>query len=155
MNAIRRARHILPLAIMIAGVAFHCASLPSAGESPAIVSRERAEKKSFSDSEIIEGFFKTAFGAEYHLAGRVDRIRKYNMPVRVFTDGANRADRKAQLAGVVADIGQRIQHLDIAMAASSDEANIIVNLVRDRDLSRTITNFYGSERAKEICHSVH
>ena len=72
------------------------------------------------------------------------------MPVRVFADAANRPDRKAQLAKVVADIGQRIQHLDIAMAESSDDANIIVNLVRDRDLYRTITKFYGSERAREI-----
>ena len=93
---------------------------PAAAEIPAIASRQRAEKKTFTDSEIVEGFFKTAFGAEYHLAGRVDRIRKYDMPVRVFADG-NRADRKAQLAKIVADIGQRVQHLDIAMAESSDE----------------------------------
>jgi hypothetical protein len=121
-----------------------------AGEIPAIASRQAAEKKSFTDSEIVEGFLKTAFGADYHLAGRVDRIRKYDMPVRVFADSANRADRKAQLARVVADIGLRVQHLDIAIASSRDEANVIVNLVRDRDLSRTITSFYGSERAKEI-----
>jgi DUF2927 family protein len=140
------------LAIVLAGLAFDCASWTpaTAGEIPAIASRQRSEKKSFTDSEIIEGFFKTAFGAEYHLAGRVDRIRKYDMPVRVFADGAARSDRRAQLAKVVADIGQRIQHLDIAMAASSEDANVIVNLVRDRDLSRTITSFYGSERAKEI-----
>src|SRR5580698_8675770 len=150
MNAIRRAHQILPLAIALAGFALDCAPPAAAGEIPAIASRQRAEKKSFTDSEIIEGFFKTAFGAEYHLAGRVDRIRKYDRPVRVFADGAARADRRAQLAKVVTDIGQRIQHLDIAMAASSEDANVIVNLVRDRDLSRTITSFYGSERAKEI-----
>jgi hypothetical protein len=121
----------------------------TAAEIPAIASRQRAEKKTFTDSEIIDGFLKTAFGAEYHLAGRVDRIRKYDVPVRVFVDG-NRPDRKAQLAKVVADIGQRVQHLDIAMAESSEAANIVVKLVRDRDLYRTITTFYGSERAKEI-----
>ena len=81
---------------------------PASAEIPAIASRQRAEKKSFTDAEITDGFFKTAFGAEYHLAGRVDRIRKYDMPVRVFADG-NRADRKAQLAKVVADIGARIR----------------------------------------------
>ena len=65
-------------------------------------------------------------------------------PVRVLADdGADRADRRAQLAKVVADIGERIQHLDIAMASGSDDANVVVNLVRDRDLSRTITSFYG------------
>src|SRR3989442_6955966 len=94
---------------------------------PAIAQRQRTEKKTFTDSEIIEGFMKTAFGAEYHLAGRVDRIRKYDAAVRVFADG-NRADRKVQLAKVVADIAQRVQHLDIAMAESSDGANVLVKL---------------------------
>jgi hypothetical protein len=124
-----------------------------AGEIAAIASRQRTEKKSFTDSEIVEGFFKTAFGAEYHLAGRVDRIRKYDMPVRVFAEGG-RPDRKLQLAKVVADIGRRIQHLDIAMAKTGEDANIIVNLVRDRDLSRTIASLYGSERAREISTSL-
>src|SRR3954451_16954841 len=118
-------------------------------EIPAIASRQRVEKKTFTDSQIAEGFFKTAFGAEYHMAGRVDRIRKYERPVRVFADG-NGAERKAQLAKVVAEIGRRVQHLDIAMAESSVSANVIVKLVRDRDLHRTITTFYGSPRAREI-----
>ena len=121
----------------------------ASAEIPAIASRQRAEKKTFTDSEIIEGFLKTAFGAEYHLAGRVDRIRKYDAPVRVFADG-NRPDRKTQLAKVVADIARRVQHLDIAMADTSDGANVLVKLVRDRDLFRTISTFYGSERAREI-----
>jgi hypothetical protein len=121
----------------------------ASGELPAIVSRQRAEKKVFTDGEIAEGFFRTAFGAEFHLAGRVDRIRKYDTPVRVFAEG-NRGDRKAQLAKVVADIGQRIQHIDIAIVDDSEAANIQVKLVRDRDLYRTITAFYGSERAHEI-----
>jgi len=135
----------------LAAIAFDAVVLPppASAEIPAIASRQRAEKKTFTDSEIIEGFMKTAFGAEYHLAGRVDRIRKYDTPVRVFADG-NRPDRKLQLAKVVADIAQRIQHLDIAMAETSEGANVLVKLVRDRDLFRTISTFYGSERAREI-----
>src|SRR6195952_3725265 len=86
-----------------------------AAEIPGIASRQRAEKKVFTDGEIIDGFLKTAFGAEYHLAGKVDRIRKYDMPVRVFADGVRRNNRKAQLAKIVADIATRVQHLDIAM----------------------------------------
>jgi hypothetical protein len=121
---------------------------PAAAELPAIAAHQRAEKKDFTDSEIVEGFMKTAFGAEYHLAGRVDRIRKYEVPVRVFADG--RADRKAQIAKIVADIATRIRHLDIAMTDDDDKANVLVKLVRDRDLFRTISTFYGGERAKEI-----
>jgi hypothetical protein len=139
------------LAVVLTAIAFDVvACVPGASaEIPAIASRQRAEKKTFTDGQIADGFFKTAFGAEYHLAGRVDRIRKYERPVRVFADG-NGAERKAQLAKVVADIGRRVQHLDIAMAENSEGANVVVKLVRDRDLHRTITTFYGSERAGEI-----
>jgi hypothetical protein len=119
-------------------------------EIPGVASRQRAEKKSFTDGEIVDGFLKTAFGAEYHLAGRVDRIRKYDAPVRVFADGVRRSNRKAQLAKVVADIATRVRHLDIAMADSSEGANVLVKLVRDRDLNRTISTFYGTDRAREI-----
>jgi len=103
MSALDRssqARRILAAAL--AAIAFEAvvSPPPASAEIAAIASRQRAEKKTFTDSEIIEGFMKTAFGAEYHLAGRVDRIRKYEVPVRVFADGV-RPDRKLQLAKVV------------------------------------------------------
>jgi len=144
------------LAVVLTAIAFDqiVALSAASAEIPAIASRQRAEKKTFTDGEIMEGFFKTAFGAEYHLAGRVDRIRKYDVPVRVFAEGANRPDRKAQLAKVVADIAQRVQHLDIAMAETSEAANVLVTLVRDRDLFRTIQGSYGNERAREIRQSL-
>ena len=154
MRWYRRSLVLHLLAVALAAVTLDCLSPPAiAGEIPAIASRQRSEKKVFTDTEITDGFLKTAFGAEYHLAGRVDRIRKYDMPVRVYADGT-RADRKAQLAKVVADIGTKIQHLDITTTETGEDANIKVKLVRDRDLYRTITTFYGSERAKEIRSSL-
>src|SRR4051812_29644223 len=154
MSRYHRRRPFTLLAAALAAMALENA-LPSyaSAELPSIAARQRHEKKSFTDSEIVEGFLKTAFGAEYHLAGRVDRIRKYEVPVRVYADGT-RADRKAQLAKIVADIASRVQHLDIAMTDSNDTANVLVKLVRDRDLYRTITTFYGGERAKEIKDSL-
>ena len=142
-------------ATVLIGMTLHASATAAqaAAEVPGVVARQQAEKKTFTDSEILDGFFKTAFGAEYHLAGRVDRIRKYDRPVRVTTDGLNRADRKVQLARVVADIAHRVQHLDIAMA-DGDEANVTVHLVRDRNLNRTIAKFYGAERAREIHKSL-
>jgi hypothetical protein len=119
-------------------------------QTPGILARQRNEKKNFTDSQIVEGFMKTAFGAEYQLAGRVDRIRKYNGPVRVAIEGAVRPDRADQIAKVIADIGRRVQHLDIAMSAGTEGSNTIITLVRERDLQKTIAAFYGADRAKEI-----
>jgi len=154
MGPLRRSPLLQTLMAGLVAVALGATAWPAAAaEIPAVVQRQRVERKVFTDSEIVEGFFKTAFGAEYHLAGRVDRIRKYDAPVRVFADG-NRADRKAQLAKIVADIAARVQHLDIAMTSNNDQANVLVKLVRDRDLNRTIATFYGSERAREIRSSL-
>src|SRR5882762_1801650 len=96
MSAPRRLSHLRIVAVVLAGVALAAVVWPAfaTAEIPAVAQRQRAEKKTFTDSEIIDGFLKTAFGAEYHLAGRVDRIRKYQTPVRVFADG-NRSDRQA------------------------------------------------------------
>ena len=155
MRTLRRFLSRWSLAATLSAIALGGTPAPSTASTdiPSIAQRQRTEKKSFTDSEIVEGFLKTAFGAEYHLAGRVDRIRKYDGPVRVFADG-NRADRKAQLSKIVADIAARVQHLDIAMAETNEDANVQVKLVRDRDLQRTIATFYGSERAKEIRSSL-
>jgi hypothetical protein len=155
MNAPRSSAARL-VAIALASVMLETTASPppASAEIPAVASRQRAERKTFTDREITDGFFRIAFGAEFHLAGRVDRIRKYDVPVRVFAAGVNRADRKAQLAKVVADIARRIAHLDIAMAETSDAANVTVTLVRDRDLFRTMRSFYGEERTREIRKSL-
>ena len=108
------------------------------------------EKKQFTDTEIVNGFFKVAFGAEFHLAGRVDRIRKYDRPVRVFIDNRARPDRRARMREIVADIGRRIEHLAISVTEQREVADVTVTLVRDRDLHRTIASFYGADRAREI-----
>ncbi|MBU4556266.1 MAG: DUF2927 domain-containing protein, partial [Actinobacteria bacterium] len=47
-----------------------------------------------------------------------------------------------------------VQHLDIAMASKRDDANAIITLVHDRDLQKTITSFYGEEKAREIRDSL-
>ena len=157
MSASDLSRHLIcSTAAVLATIVLGNVVRPPAATAviPAVASRQLAEKTAFTDSEITEGFFKTAFGAEYHLAGRVDRIRKYDTPVRVFADGASRPDRKAQLVKVVADIAQRVQHLDIAMAETGGDANVVVTLVRDRDLFRTIQSSYGNERAREIRQSL-
>ena len=130
-------------------------TLPAAfAENPEIAQRRANERKTFTDAEIIEGFFKVTFGAEFHLAGRVDRIRKYDAPVRVFIDNRATPNRSQQVVAAIADIGAHIRHLDIARTEKRDDANMVVTLVRDRDLARTIRSLYGVNRARRIQKSL-
>lgn len=148
-------RHLPSVIAAIAAAITLLAAAPAgAAEATDFSAHQRTEKTDFTDGQIVEGFFKTAFGAEYHLAGRVDRIRKYDGPVRVYADGHGHARRRAELAHIVADIAGRVEHLDIAMTDNADEANVTVHLVRDRNLGKTIATFYGEERAREIRDSL-
>ena len=129
-------------------------AIPAAAEDAEVAHRRSIERKTFTDAEIIDGFFKVTFGAEFHIAGGVDRIRKYDGPVRVFVDNRSRPDRSAEVTAVVADIRTRIRDLDIAMTGSREEAQIIVSLVRDRDLAHAIRALYGIDRARRIQRSL-
>ena len=123
---------------------------PSYAQHPDISARRTTERKSFTDAEIANGFFKVAFGAELGLAGRVDRIRKFDKPVRIFVESDAKPDRRAAVAEVLADIRSRITNIDIAMTAERSEANFIVRLVRDRDLARTVHKLYGRKGARIV-----
>ena len=126
----------------------------AAAEHPEIAKRRAAERKIFTDAEILDGFFNLTFGSEFQVAGRSDRIRKFDGPVRVFIDNRAKPDRSRQVAATVADIKHRVQHLDIAMTAARGEANTVVTLVRDRDLAQTLRSIYGRERARSIQKSL-
>jgi len=76
------------------------------------------------------------------------------VPVRVYVDNRTQPDRTEQVGEAVANIRGHIKGLDIATTANRNEANVIVTLVRDRDLSRTIRSLYGIDRARRIQHSL-
>jgi DUF2927 family protein len=136
---------LLLVALTLAG-----ATSPCRGEDAEISARRAAERKTFSDAEIADGFFKTVFGAELRLRGRTDVIRKYDGPVRVFVESRAKPDRRTDVNKVIDDIRVRIDHLDIAATDDRGTANVLVTLVRDRDLARTVRRMYGRDKAKRI-----
>jgi len=142
--------------ILLSQTGFH----PVLAESALIAKKRASQRTTFTDAEIARGFFKIAFGAEFSIAGRTgagsrpDRIRKYEMPVRVYVDNRAKPDRRAQLAAVVADIQSKIAHIDIGITETNAEANVVVTLVRDRDLPGMIRTLYGAERARQIQKSL-
>jgi hypothetical protein len=140
--------------VMLVTVTALTAQAPAAAEDAEIAHRRSIERKTFTDAEIIDGFFKVTFGAEFHVAGGVDRIRKYDGPIRVYIDNRTQPDRSPEVAAVVADIRTRIRDLDLAMTGKRDDAQIVVSLVRDRDLARAIRSRYGIDRARRIQRSL-
>ena len=143
---------LLTTAAIVAGGTLCCAAQ---ADNADISMRRASERTSFSDGEIKEGFFKTAFRAELQFDRRLERIRKFDEPVRVFVDSRGTPDRRAEIASIIADIHARVDHLDLAMTDDRQAANFVVTLVQSRDLARTIRAHYGADRAKQIQQSLH
>ena len=144
----RAARWLVIAAALIATFA------QAQAEHPEIAKRRAAERKTFTDAEIYKGFFLTAFGAEMRIAGRVDGIRKYVVPVRVFVENRAKPDRSAEVASVVADIQSRIANIDIAMTGDRSAANVVVRLLNERDFAPAIRTAFGRSRAGKIQNSL-
>src|SRR5215510_8520831 len=123
-RAASRCAHRLVISATLASLLLTASFDLACAEHPRIAQLRAAEQKTFTDEQIIDGFFKVAFGAELAVAGRADRIRKYDRPVRVFVDSRAKPDRRPQVAAVVADIAARIEHLDIAMTDERGAANV-------------------------------
>jgi len=123
-------------------------------ENPEISGRRATERLTFNDDEIKDGFFKIAFSAELQLDARVEKIRKFDGPVRIFVDGDASPDRRAAITAIVDDIRAHVDHLDLAMTDAREAANFTVILVTDRKLARTIRTRYGNSQAKQIERSL-
>ena len=123
--------------------------LSARAENPDISSRRATERTDFTNDEIREGFFKIAFGAELQLDKPAARVRKFDEPVRIFVETAS-AERRGELANVVADIRAHVNHLDIDVTTDRGAANFVVRLVPERKLKTTIRALYGNDKAKQI-----
>jgi Protein of unknown function (DUF2927) len=130
-------------------------SVPALAENSDISVRRATERTTFSDDEIKDGFFKTAFRAELQFGRQNERIRKFDEPVRVFVANGGTPDRSADIAAIVADIRARVNHLDLAMTTDRKNANLVVMLMRAGDFAQTIRSRYGDDAAKKIQRSLH
>jgi len=125
-------------------------SRPANAEHPDISIRRASERTDFTNDEIKDGFFKIAFNAELQIGAPVDRVRKFDEPVRIFVESKGLPDRRSEIATIVADIRARVNHLDVAVTDDRRAANFVVRLVPERDLKRTIRSLYGHDRAAQI-----
>ena len=149
-NIAAKARHLLMVPALVIAAFAALGSVSVHAEDPQIASRRAAERTDFTNDEIRDGFFKIAFGAELQLDKPAGRVRKFDEPVRIFVESASGPDRRGELARVVADIGARINHLDIAVTNDRSEANFVVRLVSERKLKATIRALYGNDKARQI-----
>lgn len=156
-NALPLAAARKPLTMALAGLAMAFAMIlagignrPAHAEDPDISSRRASARVEFTNDEISDGFFKIAFSAELQLDAAVNRVRKFDEPVRIFVINDGLPDRGPDIAAIVADIQAHVNHLDVAITGDRRAANFVVRLVAHRDFASTIRALYGNGRAARI-----
>jgi hypothetical protein len=137
---------LVAIAAMLAAITCTAAH----AEDPDIASRRASARTDFTDDEIKDGFFKIAFNAELQLGAPMERVRKFDEPVRIFLDSKGEPDRRPEIEAVIADIRAHVNHLDVAVTNDREKANFTVRLVAAHDLDRTIRALYGKDKAKRI-----
>jgi hypothetical protein len=73
---------------------------PVLAENSTISLRRAAERTNFSNEEIKDGLFKTAFRSELQFGRHEERIRKFDGPVRVFAENHGSRLRTDQIAAI-------------------------------------------------------
>jgi len=147
----RRQRAFVAFAVVLLTIA-GASGLPARAENSDISLRRASERTGFSNDEIKDGFFKTAFHAELQFDRRAERIRKFDEPVRIFIVNRGARERSANIAAIVADIRAHVDHLDVAVTPDRQAANFLVMLVPKRDVAATIRSRYGENEARQIQH---
>jgi hypothetical protein len=140
----------LPALLAAGALALFSTIDPAIAENDEVGTRRSMQRTEFSNNEIIEGFFKIAFGAELQLGRRTERIRKFEKPIRVLIVDQGQANRRAETAAVIADIRAHVDHLDLQITEDPKSANLVVYLVQDHDFDRTIREVFGRDKAKKI-----
>jgi Protein of unknown function (DUF2927) len=156
-TAVRGRRIGKPVVTTLAAIALTLVGVsnrPAKAENPDISSRRASERTDFTNDEIKDGFFKIAFSAELQLDTPMQRIRKFDEPVRIFVVSKGEPDRRSEIAAIVADIRGRVNHLDVAITTDRAAANFTVTLVAERNLRRTIRSLYGNDKARRIQQSL-
>ena len=128
---------------------------PTTGAANRDIERMRSlQRRSFTDAEISDGFFKTSFGSELQRGDTANRIRKY--------------DGRCGYSSTIADVptggvsspksstifAQRSTHIDLALTTKREEANVTVTLVPEREFAQTLRAHYGNEQADKIQRSL-
>jgi hypothetical protein len=86
--------------------------------------------QSYTDAQLIDGFNKTVFGAEYQTNSKLaNRVKKYEKPVLIYVNNRSRLDRRAAVNAFVDALPSRIRNLKVRRVSDPKAANYRIHVV--------------------------
>lgn len=101
--------------------------------------------RAFTDGELIDGFSRTVFGAEFGGWGWQSRVvKKFAGPVRFYIDDRSKGGRRDEVAAFVRSLPDAIGGLDVSLTANPGAANFRVLVLDRADYQRVVAReVYG------------
>ncbi len=97
--------------------------------------------RAFTDAELIDGFEKTVFGAEYWNFGwQASRVKKFAGPARVYVDDRSGAGRGADAIRFLVSLPALIDGLELEVVAEPSEANFRVYILSRANYRQVVIN---------------
>ena len=94
--------------------------------------------RAYSDVELIDGFNKTVFGAEYSSPPGGSYVHKFSGPVRFYVRSPAGEAAKAKVQTFIMSLSSLIYGLDVQLVRRESEANFVVHIVRRKEYSATV-----------------
>ena len=101
--------------------------------------------RAFTDAELMDGFSRTVFGAEFGRWNWQSRmVKKFAGPVRFYIDDRTKAGRGGEVRAFLRSLPGAIGGLQASVTGSAREANFRIFLLDRADYQRVVTReIYG------------
>jgi hypothetical protein len=102
----------------------------------------------FTVNELKRGFLALAFGSDLRLGAKPRGIRRFDADVDVFVTSNGSVDRKAAMEKIVAEYGAVLPQLNVEMAKSEEDADIVVHLIDEKNFEAALVDAFGEDTAR-------
>ena len=103
-----------------------------------------SEYTKFTSRELTRGFLALAFGSDLRLGVRPKGIRRFDRSITAFVSSDARVDRKAAMEKIIAEYGVVTPYLKISLAASEDDADLVVHLIDEGKFRTALVDAFGA-----------
>jgi hypothetical protein len=102
----------------------------------------------FTTHELERGFMALAFGSDLRVGPKPRGVRRFARPIHAAVIGGGSVDRRAAMRRVIEEYARKVPNLRLTLTRDSDNANLDVRLIDERDFYAALRATFGSKVTK-------
>lgn len=102
----------------------------------------------FTPRELTRGFLALAFGSDFRLGSKLNRVHRFDGPVRIHIVNNGSTDRAAAYNRIVDEFARELPQLQISRIDDAYSADLVVRLIDEKDFATAVRAAFGVETAR-------